>query len=422
MSRILMITALLAAAFTIQARGIMTMVSDFVEASQVRMALQACAKQIGHDPVELEAALQAEEDAAVGLDEILSAGDDVSAVAMGFILETYQGEALLCFARFLQGFSQGLENASKLGQKIKSAQNADFSAGDDQALQKQSGIILAPGAAVFNGPGFRTQVVDFLSSGAQVSIDAFNNGFYRVTDHGGNAGFVYGAYVEFHTPYAVEPGTGVSKAADAGLEPQLSAFAKMPDKKPTYYMTANEEGFPTAGYLYGKKYNGTEKQQVKTPSGQVIAATSGRFFAELLMQGSGLLSGGTGVSYVSNFRFNRIPDGCAGITATGYWVVPFHTLAVNRKEMPYGGVYYIPKTCGLKLPNGETHDGYWFAHDTGDAFQGATNRIDMYSYSKDWALWMETGLTPSHSKLTVYRVDSATKDRVYDKYRDQLGK
>ncbi len=64
-----------------------------------------------------------------------------------------------------------------------------------------------------------------------------------------------------------------------------------------------------------------------------------------------------------------------------YRLVPFRTIAVDQKTIPYGSVIYIPAARGvtIELPNGEkvTHDGYFFAGDTGGAIK--QNHIDVFT-------------------------------------------
>lgn len=64
-----------------------------------------------------------------------------------------------------------------------------------------------------------------------------------------------------------------------------------------------------------------------------------------------------------------------------YRLVPFRTIAVDKDAIPYGTVIYIPKAKGkiIELPNGDqvTHDGYFFAGDTGGAIK--KNHIDLFT-------------------------------------------
>lgn len=75
-------------------------------------------------------------------------------------------------------------------------------------------------------------------------------------------------------------------------------------------------------------------------------------------------------------------------TSTGYGdgvknykLLPYRTIAVDKTKIPYGTVIYIPKAKGkiIELPNGTkvTHDGYFFAGDTGGAIK--KNHIDLFT-------------------------------------------
>ena len=64
-----------------------------------------------------------------------------------------------------------------------------------------------------------------------------------------------------------------------------------------------------------------------------------------------------------------------------YKLIPFRSVAVDRKVIPYGTVLYIPKVKGqiIALPNGSQiiHDGYFFAADRGG--QVKRNQIDLFT-------------------------------------------
>lgn len=70
------------------------------------------------------------------------------------------------------------------------------------------------------------------------------------------------------------------------------------------------------------------------------------------------------------FRETKSPFGDG---VDGMILVPFRTIAVAPTEVPFGTLVYIPQAKGQKfmLPNGEerTHDGYFFAGDTGGAMK-----------------------------------------------------
>ena len=53
------------------------------------------------------------------------------------------------------------------------------------------------------------------------------------------------------------------------------------------------------------------------------------------------------------------------------------TVAVDPKIFPRRSVLFIKETVGLKMPDGTSHDGYWYASDTGGAIKG--QRIDLFT-------------------------------------------
>lgn len=82
----------------------------------------------------------------------------------------------------------------------------------------------------------------------------------------------------------------------------------------------------------------------------------------------------TGQSY-----FNAA-TGTYGDGVRGYRLIPFRTIAVDNKTVPYGTVIFIPKARGtpITLPSGlvVNHDGYFFAADTGGAIKNS--HIDVF--------------------------------------------
>ena len=69
--------------------------------------------------------------------------------------------------------------------------------------------------------------------------------------------------------------------------------------------------------------------------------------------------------------------GVGNLDALGCKVVAMRTAAVDRKTIPKGSILFIKETVGLKMPDGSTHDGYWYASDTGGAIKG--KRIDLFT-------------------------------------------
>jgi 3D (Asp-Asp-Asp) domain-containing protein len=81
----------------------------------------------------------------------------------------------------------------------------------------------------------------------------------------------------------------------------------------------------------------------------------------------------------SRVRFKR-SNTPFGEGVSGFMLVPYRTIAVDRTVIPIGSVVYIPEARGqvLTLPSGATavHDGYFYAADVGGAVRG--NHIDVF--------------------------------------------
>ena len=108
-------------------------------------------------------------------------------------------------------------------------------------------------------------------------------------------------------------------------------------------------------------------------------------------------------SYKSSTTKFSIARGQYGDGVKGYKLVPYRTIAVDRKTIAYGNVVYIPSAVGNEviLPNGEKaiHDGYFFAGDTGSAIK--KKHIDVYigSAKKNPFSWVKSN---SSKKFSAY--------------------
>src|SRR5437764_12315889 len=69
--------------------------------------------------------------------------------------------------------------------------------------------------------------------------------------------------------------------------------------------------------------------------------------------------------------------GVGALDSLGCKVVAMRTVAVDRKLIAPRSVLFIKETVGLKMPDGTTHDGYWYASDVGGAIKG--RRIDLFT-------------------------------------------
>ena len=93
-----------------------------------------------------------------------------------------------------------------------------------------------------------------------------------------------------------------------------------------------------------------------------------------------VISGALPGSPVFNVKATLYHAGAKGVGALdslGCKVVPMRTVAVDKNIIPRRTVLFIKETVGVKMPNGATHDGYWYASDVGGAIKG--ERIDLYT-------------------------------------------
>ena len=85
------------------------------------------------------------------------------------------------------------------------------------------------------------------------------------------------------------------------------------------------------------------------------------------------------LSATNRVRFKRSPTPY-GEGVSGYQLVPYRTIAVDKTRIPIGSVVYIPEARGtlVTLPSGQqaVHDGYFYAADVGAAIKD--NHIDVY--------------------------------------------
>ncbi len=81
-------------------------------------------------------------------------------------------------------------------------------------------------------------------------------------------------------------------------------------------------------------------------------------------------------------RASRPKDAPFGLAAFGYRLVPYRTVAADRKIFAPGTVFFIPGLVGAKFDDSgsaELHDGYVFFGDVGGAVRG--HHIDVFTGS-----------------------------------------
>ncbi len=95
--------------------------------------------------------------------------------------------------------------------------------------------------------------------------------------------------------------------------------------------------------------------------------------------------------------------GAAGVGALdslGCKVVAMRTAAIDKNVIPRRTILFIQETVGMPLPDGGTHDGYWYASDVGGAIKG--EKIDLFTGAGRSS--MKPMMPLNLSELTVTKV------------------
>jgi 3D (Asp-Asp-Asp) domain-containing protein len=136
-------------------------------------------------------------------------------------------------------------------------------------------------------------------------------------------------------------------------------------------------------------------------NGDRVALSCPRFLQDLTMEGTGRTWDGRILNW--DGRVNGRPcfievdrDSYPyGIGVQGYALVPFRSLAVDRRFIPIGHTVEMPDLAGMPLPDGSIHDGCFVAVDGGGAIIG--HHIDLFVPSEsDWRELNRGGFLPRH--------------------------
>jgi 3D (Asp-Asp-Asp) domain-containing protein len=129
-------------------------------------------------------------------------------------------------------------------------------------------------------------------------------------------------------------------------------------------------------------------------------AASGDPLGDMLMSVvTGALPSSTGWSLKATM-YHAGAKGVGALDSLGCKVVAMRTVAIDKNLIPKRSVLFIKETVGLKMPDGSSHDGYWYASDTGGAIKG--QRIDLYTGSG--ARSMSAMKTLNMASLTAVKV------------------
>lgn len=179
---------------------------------------------------------------------------------------------------------------------------------------------------------------------------------------------------------------------------------------PTAYRILSEAEWPV----------GEETEPLLTRDGRLIARVTRAFKQQLDTEGSARLRDGRVVNFhekvQGGWRYLVAHDAPFGLGAPGYRLIPYRTVAVDPKRIKLGSVLYVPALVGVRLPSGEAHDGFVFAHDIGQGITG--NRIDLFVGFEDDLDNTLTGLTAT--PLRVYQVDAGTVARLTERFKGQF--
>lgn len=150
------------------------------------------------------------------------------------------------------------------------------------------------------------------------------------------------------------------------------AFEKRGTFRPTFYQIVNEAD---PNYL-----DEPPSVPLRDLMGNEIARVSEKFKRKIDLEGSGKLVDGRVVNHAGraddDIRYLVADKAPYGLGTGNYKLIPYHTIAVDPSSILLGSTLFIPQAYGLRLPNGEIHDGFFFAHDIGGSIKG--DRIDLF--------------------------------------------
>lgn len=130
-----------------------------------------------------------------------------------------------------------------------------------------------------------------------------------------------------------------------------------------------------------------ERRPIKNIQGQVIAQVCETDYRICVKQGTCILNEPRGMRIV-NFTTRRgkiplfsgkIKKQCPyGLGFKNVCLDPYYTIAADLKFYKLGDVIFVPSARGIKLPNGDTHDGYFVIRDSGANLK-SERRFDFFT-------------------------------------------
>jgi 3D (Asp-Asp-Asp) domain-containing protein len=95
-----------------------------------------------------------------------------------------------------------------------------------------------------------------------------------------------------------------------------------------------------------------------------------------------------------------IAQGPFGDGVNGFRLVPFRTIATDPHFLALGTVIYVPGARGYRMPDGQLHDGYFFAGDAGGVIK--SNHVDFFC--GDHPVALPFALSTSRPRFSAYIV------------------
>jgi 3D (Asp-Asp-Asp) domain-containing protein len=160
------------------------------------------------------------------------------------------------------------------------------------------------------------------------------------------------------------------------------------------------------------------------PDGSVIATIGAKLKRQLDLEGSLRLRDGRIVNVEEkvkgNFRYLVVRNAPFGVAMPGFKLIPYRSISVDPRRIKIGTVLYIPALAGVALPSGDVHDGYCFAHDTGQGIVG--HRIEIFvgfEDDLDNAL-TRSGRVASFAPMRIYRVEGSTAKTLNARFKKEF--
>lgn len=170
-----------------------------------------------------------------------------------------------------------------------------------------------------------------------------------------------------------------------------------------------------------------EKQPIKNIQGQTITEVCESDYRMCVKQGTCMLNEARGMRII-NFATRRgkvslvsdkIKKECPyGLGFKDVCLDPYYTVAADLKFHKLGDVIYVPSARGTKLPNGDTHEGYFIVRDSGSNLK-SEKRFDFFTgfdHDTDASnIFKKIGLDTSENRFKYEKAPEAIAAKIRTK-------